>query len=81
MLGLRIARKDVERAFGVLQSRFTIVRYPALTWSKDQMWSTMNACVILHNMIIDSEKDDLVTDTKPYHGMGPLDVVDQQMPT
>lgn len=51
------ARKDVECAFGVLQSRFDIVRRPARLWKQGDVINIMQACVILHNMIVEDEKD------------------------
>ena len=51
------ARKDVERAFGVLQSRFAIVRGPSQIWDTPTLSDIMYACVILHNMIVEDERD------------------------
>ncbi|XP_048613500.1 uncharacterized protein LOC106422421 [Brassica napus] len=48
------ARKDVERAFGVLQSRFAIVKNPALQWDKAKIGKIMKTC--LHNMIVENER-------------------------
>ncbi|KAK3228675.1 hypothetical protein Dsin_000556 [Dipteronia sinensis] len=50
-------RKDVERAFGVLQSRFAIVAGPALFWHKHVLHDIMITCIIMHNMIIEDERD------------------------
>ncbi|XP_058771943.1 uncharacterized protein LOC131645627 [Vicia villosa] len=50
------ARKDVERAFGVLQSRFAIVRGPARAWHMETLKHTIYACIILHNMIVEDER-------------------------
>uniref|UniRef100_A0A2N9FEH0 DDE Tnp4 domain-containing protein n=1 Tax=Fagus sylvatica TaxID=28930 RepID=A0A2N9FEH0_FAGSY len=50
-------RKDVECAFGILQSRFSIVRGPARFWDEATLNDIMKACIILHNMIIEDERD------------------------
>ena len=49
------ARKDVERAFGVVQSRFAIVRGAACMWDTETLGDIMKACVIMHNMIVEDE--------------------------
>jgi hypothetical protein len=56
-------QKDVERAFGVLQSCWAIVRHLAKTWSVQQMWKVMTACVIMLNIIVE-ERDDSVYDQR-----------------
>ncbi|KAK2662142.1 hypothetical protein Ddye_000716 [Dipteronia dyeriana] len=50
-------RKDVERAFGVLQSRFAIVAGPTRFWHKHILHDIMTTCIIMHNMIIADERD------------------------
>ena len=50
-----VCRKDVERAFGVLQARFAIVRGPAQFFHLETLQKIMKACIILHNMIVEDE--------------------------
>ncbi|XP_030936472.1 uncharacterized protein LOC115961676 [Quercus lobata] len=51
-------RKDVERAFGVLQARFAIVRGLARFFHLETLKKIMKVCIILHNMIVEDERDD-----------------------
>ena len=49
-------RKDVERAFGVLQSRFAIVARPVKFWNLATICQVLKCCIILHNMIVEDDK-------------------------
>nr|XP_023911130.1 uncharacterized protein LOC112022734 [Quercus suber] len=51
-------RKDVEHAFGVLQACFAIVRGHAQFFHLETLQKIMKACIILHNIIVEDERDD-----------------------
>ncbi|KAK3218799.1 hypothetical protein Dsin_012769 [Dipteronia sinensis] len=53
----RRCRKDVEHAFGVLQSWFAIVAGPSRFWHKHDLHDIMTAYIIMHNMIIEDKRD------------------------
>jgi hypothetical protein len=50
-------RKDVDHCFGVLQARFAIIQNPSSHWSMELISNIMFTCCILHNMILEDEKD------------------------
>jgi hypothetical protein len=53
-----VVRKDVEQTFGVLQARFAIVHGPACFWDKNTLREITNACIIMHNMIVEDGRDE-----------------------
>ena len=50
-------RKDVERTFGVLQAKFATVVGSSRYWKKEVLHDIMTSCIIMHNMIIEDERD------------------------
>jgi hypothetical protein len=50
-------RKDVEYAFDLLKKRFNILAIPNWSYSQRILDLIMCACIILHNMIINDERN------------------------
>ncbi|GKB95483.1 ribonuclease H-like domain-containing protein, partial [Tanacetum coccineum] len=46
------ARKDVERAFGVLKKKWKLIKHPARGMTRRRLSDVIYTCIILHNMII-----------------------------
>ena len=66
-------RKDIERAFGVLQAQFKIIREPTRLWDIGDLGIIMRSCIILHNMIVEDERDTYAqrwTDFEQSEGIG-----------
>lgn len=47
------ARKDVERAFGVIQRKFQVLRRPLEQWYLDDIGGIVTTCIIFHNMMVE----------------------------
>lgn len=50
-------RKDVERAFGVLISRWGFLQKPCTLWDRDTVAKVVKCAVILHNMVVEARRD------------------------
>ncbi|XP_076911897.1 uncharacterized protein LOC143570016 [Bidens hawaiensis] len=49
------ARKDIERAFGVLKKRCAMLANPIRFWTREKITEVVITCIILHNMILEDE--------------------------
>jgi hypothetical protein len=60
-------RKDIERAFGVLQAQYAIIRYPGRLWGHSELCLIMKTVIILHNMTIEDEAGSNFANDFDYH--------------
>ena len=51
------AKKKVEKALWVLQARWKIVKNPVKQWDLETISNIMMTCIIIHNMIIEDDRD------------------------
>ncbi|GKD14977.1 ALP1-like protein isoform X1 [Tanacetum coccineum] len=54
------ARKDVERAFGVLQGRWGLIQQPTRAYKVNTLRRIMYAGIIMHNMILEDQNMSVV---------------------
>jgi hypothetical protein len=71
-------RKDVERGFGVLQSKFHILCQKIEYWSVEDIVSMVNCCLMLHNWMVTIRVKKQETESSDWydvHGNG-IDIED-----
>ena len=53
-------RKDIECAFGILVQKFQVLSRPLRGWFLDELKDILDACVILHNMVVEERTNSRV---------------------
>ncbi|XP_012833668.1 PREDICTED: putative nuclease HARBI1 [Erythranthe guttata] len=66
-------RKDVERTFDILQSRFEFITGPCRLWHNAQIGEVMKCCIILHNMIVEDNRNQEGDDFVEHVQQQPVD--------
>ena len=64
-------RKDVERAFGVLQAKYAIIKGPSRLWDPEDLQFIMYCVIILHNMGVEDERGLPTVRNDEYEGYTP----------
>jgi hypothetical protein len=57
------ARKDIERAFGVLVKRFQYLKRPLRHWYIKDIKNILHCCIIMHNMIVECRRNEYMAAT------------------
>nr|GEU61911.1 nucleotide-binding, alpha-beta plait [Tanacetum cinerariifolium] len=60
------ARKDVERAFGILQGHWGLIQQPARAYEVNTLRRIMYAGIIMHNMILEDQNMSIVDLNRVY---------------
>ncbi|XP_058223075.1 uncharacterized protein LOC131332791 [Rhododendron vialii] len=74
---------DYTMGYYLADARFAIVRGPARSWSLRTIKDIMKACIILHNMIVEDERDEYVVQDMDYEQsdkVPPIEVLQEQLP-
>ena len=58
------SRKDVERVFGVLKKKFAVLTTGIMKMDLDDIIILVQACIILHNMMVEERMNDGEMDDK-----------------
>ena len=61
------ARKDIEQAFGVLQSNFHVVHHPIKKWQLKTIQEMVTACIIMHNMMVEKRVEDGESESEGFY--------------
>jgi Plant transposon protein len=74
------ARKDVERAFGILQGEWQAVARPIRSWSLTDIATMVKCCLCLHNMLVSDRvmHGNVTADYDPLHDLQGVDGTVQQ---
>jgi hypothetical protein len=68
------ARKDVERAFGVMKIKFLCLKHPILLHNNDDIFYVVLACVAMHNMMVEWRVDEGNDESSGFYAVSDEDV-------